>query len=69
MALALIASIPTLSRVGCIHLTWLRLPLLSIEELFSYHSFLMAVAYSWYTSDKEAFAILVLLQNHLSYEE
>ena len=39
MALALIASIPTLSRVGCIHLTWLRLPLLSIEELFSYHSF------------------------------
>jgi len=29
----------------------------------------MAVAYSWYTSDKEAFAILVLLQNPLSYEE
>ena len=53
LALALIASIPTLSRVGCIHLTWLRLPLLSIEELFSYHSFLMAVAYSWYTSDKK----------------
>jgi len=29
----------------------------------------MAVAYSWYTSDKEAFAIPVLLQNPLSYEE